>query len=69
MEGIHIAEIRSKRNLTFAVAAAIAAILQTIGPIWYIQRFPQDWMRIYLYTITLLAFLAVAMGYVNRWQG
>jgi hypothetical protein len=61
-----MSERSSKRNWVFAVAAVVAAILQTIGLIRYIQRLPQDWVGICLYVITLLAFLAIAIGYGIR---
>ncbi len=59
---MQMAEARSKRNLVLAVAAAIAAILQTIGLIRYIQRLPIDWVGICLFAIPLLAFLTIAVG-------
>jgi len=43
-------------------SAVIAATLQMVGLIRYIQRLPQDWLGIALYTITLLAFIAVSIG-------
>jgi len=43
-------------------AVVIAAALQTVGLIRYIQRLPQDWVGIALYTITLIAFIAVSIG-------
>ncbi len=46
----------------FGWAAAIAAILQMVGLIRYIGRLPEDWIGITLYTITLIAFIAVSIG-------
>lgn len=43
-------------------SAVIAATLQTVGLIRYIQRLPQDWIGITLYIITLIAFIAVSIG-------
>jgi len=42
--------------------AVVAAILQTIGLIRYIDRLPDDWVGITLYVVTLLAFIAVSIG-------
>jgi len=52
--------MRSKnpRNLRiFGWSAAVAAVLQTIGLIRYVNRLPDDWIG-----ITLLAFIAVSAG-------
>jgi len=43
-------------------SGAIAATLQTVGLIRYIQRLPEDWVGITLYTITLIAFIAISIG-------
>jgi len=43
-------------------STVIAATLQTVGLIRYISRLPDDWIGITLYTITLIAFIAVSIG-------
>lgn len=43
-------------------SAVVAAILQTIGLIRYIDRLPDDGVGITLYVVTLLAFIAVSIG-------
>jgi hypothetical protein len=43
-------------------AAVVAATLQTVGLIRYIQRLPHDWIGITLYATTLIAFIAVSIG-------
>jgi len=43
-------------------SSVVAAILQTVGLIRYIDRLPQDWVGITLYVVTLLAFIAVSIG-------
>jgi len=43
-------------------SAVIAATLQTVGLIRYIERLPQDWIGITLYIIALIAFVAVSIG-------
>jgi hypothetical protein len=43
-------------------SAAIAAILQTVGSLRYISRLPEDWIGIAIYTVTLVAFIAVSIG-------
>jgi len=43
-------------------SAVLAAILQTVGLIRYINRLPDDWVGITLYTITLIAFIGVSIG-------
>jgi len=43
-------------------SGAIAATLQTVGLIRYVSRLPDDWIGITLYTITLIAFIAVSIG-------
>ena len=56
-------EAKNPRNLRiFGWIAAIAAVLQTIGLIRYVNRLPDDWIGITLYVITLLAFIAVSIG-------
>jgi hypothetical protein len=52
----------SQRFRLMGWSAVIAATLQTVGLIRYIQRLPQDWIGITLYTITLIAFIAVSIG-------
>ena len=52
----------SRRFRLMGWSAVIAATLQTVGLIRYIQRLPQDWIGIILYTITLIAFIAVSIG-------
>jgi len=46
----------------FGWLAALAALLQAIGLIRYVNRLPEDWIGIMLYTITLLAFTAASVG-------
>jgi len=52
----------SRRFRLVGWSAVIAATLQTVGLIRYIQRLPQDWVGITLYTITLIAFIAAGIG-------
>jgi len=52
----------SRRFRLVGWSAVIAAALQTVGLIRYIQRLPQDWVGIALYTFTLIAFIAVSIG-------
>jgi len=52
----------SRRFRLAGWSAVVAATLQTVGLIRYIQRLPQDWIGITLYTITLIAFIAVSVG-------
>jgi len=52
----------SRRFRLIGWSGAIAATLQTVGLIRYIQRLPEDWVGITLYTITLIAFIAVSIG-------
>ena len=52
----------TKRLQLFGWLAAVAAICQTIGLIRYINRLPDDWIGIALYTITLVAFVLVSVG-------
>jgi len=52
----------SRRFRLMGWLAIIAATLQTVGLIRYIQRLPDDWIGITLYTITLIAFVAVSIG-------
>lgn len=44
------------RNLIFGWGGLIAAILQVIGLLRYIDRLPDDWIGIALYVISILAF-------------
>lgn len=54
---------KNPRNFrVFGWLAALAALLQTIGLIRYINQLPDDWIGIALYTITLLAFIAASAG-------
>ena len=54
---------QNPRNLRiFGWIAALAALLQTIGLIRYINRLPEDWVGITLYAITLFAFIAASAG-------
>jgi len=52
----------SQRLRLMGWSGAIAATLQTVGLIRYIQRLPQDWVGITLYIITLIAFIAISIG-------
>jgi len=52
----------SRRFRLMGWSGAIAATLQTVGLIRYISRLPDDWIGITLYTITLIAFIAVSIG-------
>jgi len=52
----------SRRFRLVGWSAVIAATLQLVGLIRYIQRLPQDWVGITLYTITLIAFIAISIG-------
>lgn len=52
----------ARRFRLFGWSAAIAAILQTVGLIRYVNRLPDDWVGITLYAITLIAFIAVSIG-------
>ena len=52
----------AKRFRLFGWAAAIAAVLQAIGLIRYLNRLPDDWIGITLYAVTLLAFILVSIG-------
>ena len=52
----------SRRFHLMGWSGAIAAILQTVGLIRYIDRMPEDWIGITLYTITLIVFIAVSIG-------
>ena len=52
----------SRRFRLMGWSGAIAAILQTVGLIRYIDRMPEDWIGITLYTITLIVFIAVSIG-------
>jgi len=52
----------SRRFRLVGWSAVIAATLQTVGLIRYIQRLPEDWVGITLYTITLIAFIAISIG-------
>jgi hypothetical protein len=52
----------SRRFRLVGWSVAVAATLLTVGLIRYIQRLPQDWIGITLYTITLIAFVAVSIG-------
>ena len=54
-----------KNSLIFRILgwlAALAALLQAIGMIRYINRLPDDWVGITLYVITLLAFIVASAG-------
>ena len=46
----------------FGWLAALAAALQAVGLIRYLQRLPEDWIGIALYTITMVAFILVSIG-------
>jgi len=52
----------SRRFRLVGWSAVIAATLQTVGLIRYILRLSQDWVGIALYTVTLIAFIAVSIG-------
>ena len=52
----------ARRFRLFGWSAAIAATLQTVGLIRYVSRLPDDWVGITIYTITLIAFIAVSIG-------
>jgi len=52
----------SRRFRLMGWSGSIAATLQTVGLIRYISRLPDDWIGITLYTITLIAFIAVSIG-------
>jgi hypothetical protein len=52
----------SRRFRLMGWSGAIAAILQTVGLIRYINRLPEDWVGITIYAITLIAFIAVSIG-------
>ena len=54
---------KNPRNLCiFGWSAAVAAVLQTIGLIRYVNRLPDDWIGITIYAITLLAFIVASIG-------
>lgn len=52
----------SRRLRLVGWSAVIAATLQTVGLIRYVSRLPGDWIGITLYTITVIAFIAVSIG-------
>lgn len=52
----------SRRFRLVGWSAIIATTLQTVGLNRYIQRLPQDWLGIALYTVTLITFIAVSIG-------
>ena len=52
----------SRRFRLVGWSAIVAATLQTVGLIRYIQLLPGDWVGITLYTITLIAFIVVGIG-------
>ena len=52
----------SRRFRLMGWSTVIAVALQTVGLIRYILRLSQDWVGIALYTVTLIAFIAVSIG-------
>ena len=52
----------AKHLRLFGWLAAFAAFLQMVGLIRYVNRLPDDWTGIALYTITLVAFVLVSIG-------
>ncbi|MFC1951478.1 hypothetical protein ACFLYI_00350 [Chloroflexota bacterium] len=52
-----------KNVLIMSTSATIAFCLQVIGLVRYIQRLPDDWIGISLYSITTIAFAAAAVGF------
>ena len=59
---------KSRRFLITSVAAAIACILQVIALLRYVRRLPDDWVGIVIYTVTMIAFALVAIGFFIRWK-
>ena len=53
---------KGKNLRSFGWLAAIAASLQAVGLIRYLNRLPEDWIGIALYAITLVAFILVSIG-------
>jgi hypothetical protein len=52
-----------KRLRLFGWLAAVAALFQTIGLIRYVNRLPSDLFGITLYSVTLVAFDLVSVGF------
>lgn len=52
----------AKRLRVFGWSAAVAAVLQSIGLIRYINRLPDDRIGITIYAVTLIAFVLASIG-------
>lgn len=59
---------RDKNLLIMSIAAKVACLLQVIGLIRYIDRLPEDYVGIGLFSFTAVAFAIVAIGFFIQWQ-
>jgi putative effector of murein hydrolase LrgA (UPF0299 family) len=50
------------------VASLVAALLQGVGLLRYVERIPQDWVGIGLYIVTALTFVLAAFGFYTHWR-
>jgi hypothetical protein len=62
MKGFDVTNKDARRFRLMGWSGGIAATLQTVGLIRYINRLPEDWVGITIYIITLIAFIAVSIG-------
>ena len=58
----------STRLLIVAVCLAIAVILQATGLARYVDRLPDDWVGVGLYSAALVGFAIAAVSFFIQWQ-
>lgn len=59
---------KTGKFLIMSVSATVAFFLQVIGLVRYIQRLPEDWIGIGLYSVTAIAFAIAAVGFLIQWR-
>ena len=57
-----------KALLIASIAAALAFIFQVIGLVRYIGRLPDDLIGIVLYSVTIVAFACISLGFFVQWN-
>ena len=59
---------KSTGLLIVTVCLAIAVILQAIGLARYVDRLPDDWVGVGLYSAALVGFAIAAISFFIQWQ-
>lgn len=60
--------LMAKGLLIAAVASLAACVLQIIGLVRYTGRLPDDWIGITLFSVTIVAFLIAAIGFIVQFR-